>query len=84
MSQNKLKLNSVFSRLEGAYAPNTIKSYYADALHFVDWCEQRNFIPFPLTDALLMEFATYHGQSHKYATLMRKLAALRKVNALIG
>lgn len=71
-------------RLEGAYAPNTIKSYYADVIHFVDWCEQRNSIPFPLTDSLLTEFVTYHGHSHKYATLRRKLAALRKVNALIG
>ena len=71
-------------RLEGAYAPNTIKSYYADVMHFVDWCEQRNSIPFPLTDALLTEFVTCHSHSHKYATLRRKLAALRKVNALIG
>ena len=70
-------------RLEGAYAPNTIKSYYADVMHFVDWCEQRNSMPFPLSDALLTEFVTYHGQTHKYATLRRKLAALKKVNALL-
>ena len=84
MNHLEHNLQSIFARLEGAYAPNTIKSYYADALHFVDWCEQRNSMPFPLTDTLLTGFVTYHGLSHKYATLRRKLAALKKVNALIG
>ena len=84
MYKYKFTWHVAIRRLDGAYAPNTIKSYYADVKHFVDWCEQRNSIPFPLSDAHLTEFVTYHGLSHKYATLRRKLAALKKVNALIG
>ena len=35
--------------LEGAYAPNTLRSYYADARSFVDWCIERNIEPFQQT-----------------------------------
>ena len=37
MTYNMKTLIPAFKRLEGAYAPNTIKSYYADVTHFVDW-----------------------------------------------
>ena len=37
-----------FIKLDGAYAPNTIKSYYADVTHFVDWCDAKGVPAFPL------------------------------------
>ena len=36
-----------FQRLEGAYAPGTMRSYYSDVQAFVDWCEARDLAPFP-------------------------------------
>ena len=32
-------IDSALNRLQGAYAPNTLKSYYADARAFVDWLD---------------------------------------------
>jgi integrase/recombinase XerD len=56
MSYYDSKISSVFASLDGAYAPNTLRSYYADAKVFVDWCEQTNIAPFPLTSDTVRAF----------------------------
>ena len=45
---------SQLQRLEGAYAPNTLRSYYADVGEFVDWCERVGCQTFPLMDGTLV------------------------------
>ena len=84
MTYNGINLISAFKRLEGAYAPNTIKSYYADVSHFVDWCDAKDFSAFPLDDKVLVEFIGAHQFTLKYATVRRKLAALRRINSLLS
>lgn len=84
MTQITINLISAFKRLEGAYAPNTIRSYYADVTQFVDWCDVKDFSAFPLDDKVLLEFIEAHQFTLKYATVRRKLAALRRINSLLG
>ena len=36
-----------FKRLEGAYAPATLKSYKADIEIFEKWCIGQGLVPFP-------------------------------------
>ena len=84
MSYIYQNIASAFKRLEGAYAPNTIRSYYADVSHFVDWCGAKRVPAFPLDDKVLVEFIGAHQFTLKYATVRRKLAALRRINSLIG
>ena len=84
MSYIYQNIASAFKRLEGAYAPNTIKSYYADVSHFVDWCGAKSVQAFPLEDQVLVEFIEAHQFTLKYATVRRKLAALRRINSLLG
>ena len=43
-------------RLEGAYAPNTIKAYYADITHFVDWCEGSNLTALPTSCSVIQRY----------------------------
>ena len=45
-----------FETLSGAYAPNTLRSYYADVRSFVDWCNERKIEPFLLTSETLCYF----------------------------
>ena len=73
-----------FIKLDGAYAPNTIKSYYADVTHFVDWCDAKGVPAFPLDDCVLVDFIEAHQFALKYATVRRKLAAFRRINRLLG
>ena len=70
--------------LEGAYAPNTLKSYYADAKSFVDWCEQRNATPFPLMSDTIRSFIEHLQVDYSYSTIRRRLSALRRLNGLLG
>ena len=69
--------------LTGAYSPETLRSYYSDARQFVDWCSPPAG-PFPLAEDTLVAYVTQAGDAQAYATLRRRLSALRQVNALLG
>lgn len=75
---------TAFQRLEGAYAPNTIKSYYADVKHFVDWSVVIKVQPLPLSNTTLTRYIESMQFTHRYATNLRKLVAIKKVNELLG
>jgi integrase/recombinase XerD len=77
-------INATLSNLEGAYAPNTLRSYYADAKSFVDWCEQTNITPFPLTSGTVKSFIERMQLNYSYSTIRRRLSALRRLNGLLG
>ena len=77
-------INDVFSKLAGAYAPNTLKSYYADARSFVDWCNQRKVQPFPLTSETICHFIESLQTDYSYSSIRRRISALRRLNKLLG
>jgi len=70
--------------LEGAYAPNTLKSYYADTIAFVDWCSGKNIEPFPLTSASTRSYIETMAENYSYASIRRRLSCLRRINKLLG
>ena len=72
-------LKHTFDILDGAYSQNTVKSYYADVVHFVDWCDANDIVAFPISDANLIKFIDDHRMSQKYSTVRRKFSALRKL-----
>jgi integrase/recombinase XerD len=73
-------VNLTLSNLEGAYAPNTLRAYYADAKSFVDWCEKTNIAPFPLTSDTVKSFIARMQIDYSYSTIRRRLSALRRLN----
>ena len=77
-------IEHVLQRLTGAYAPNTLRSYYADAKSFVDWCEERNTQPFPLMSDTVRCFIEHLQVNYSYNTIRRRLSALRRLNGLLG
>ena len=40
-----LTIENFFSSLEGAYAPNTIRSYRSDYMHYSNWCQEYQYDP---------------------------------------
>ena len=75
---------SAIHHLEGAYAPNTIRSYLADIKGFVDWCGTRSLPSLPLSEDVLAEYTRAHALKYKFSTLQRKIVVLRRVNKLMG
>ena len=69
--------------LTGAYAENTLKSYYADANAFVDWCSEENIEPFPLTSASIREYIKAMAKNYSYASIRRRLSCLKRINKLL-
>ena len=77
-------LDSALNRLQGAYAPNTLKSYYADARAFVDWCGKRNSKPFPIRSETLCLYIECLQANAAYSSIRRRISSLRRLNKMLG
>ncbi|WP_386684998.1 tyrosine-type recombinase/integrase [Loktanella sp. R86503] len=72
-----------FRRLEGAYAPATMRSYYSDVEAFETWCHQQALTPFPATVETVCAFLEAQGQVVAPSTVKRRLYGIRKVHRLL-
>ncbi|TNC71472.1 tyrosine-type recombinase/integrase [Rubellimicrobium roseum] len=72
-----------FMRLEGAYAPATMRSYYTDVEIFVIWCQQRGEAPFPAAVLTVCAFLEAQAPALAPSTVRRRLYAIRKAHALL-
>ena len=79
-----MKLDICLQKLEGAYAPNTLRSYYADARSFVDWCKKRSIEPFPINPETLCTYIECLQVNSAYSTIRRRIASLKRLNSLLG
>jgi site-specific recombinase XerD len=74
---------SEFQRLEGAYAPSTMRSYRADVETFEAWCQEKHHIAFPASVENLCLFLQDQGTKKAPSTVRRRLYAIRKVHRLL-
>ena len=77
-------IDTALRKLEGAYAPNTIRSYHSDASQFVDWCLDAGATPFPLEEGTLLQYLECVHQRYAFTTLRRRVTSIRRVNGLLG
>ena len=74
-----------FQRLEGAYAPSTMRGYYADVEAFENWCAENGILdPFPTAVETVCAFLVDQGKTKAPSTVRRRLYAIRKVHRLLG
>ena len=72
-----------FKRLEGAYAPSTMRSYYADVEIFLSWCDDQNLAPFPASVETVCRFLEEQAPDRAPSTVRRRLYSIRKVHRLL-
>ena len=84
MENISTNIKTVLERLNGAYAPNTLKSYYADARAFVDWCGERNIEPFPISSETLCAYVEFLQMNAAYSSIRRRISSLRRLNIFLG
>ena len=84
MSYFYQSIEDALNKLQGAYAPNTLKSYYSDGHAFVDWCSERNIDPFPINSETLCAYIEYLQRNAAYSTIRRRIASLRRLNKMLG
>jgi site-specific recombinase XerD len=75
---------SQFKRLEGAYAPATMRSYYSDVEAFEKWCHEQNYTPFPAAVETVCRFLEDQGRAVSPNTVRRRLYGIRKAHRLLG
>lgn len=75
---------SEFQRLDGAYAPSTMRSYHADVEAFENWCGENGITgPFPASVETVCRFLEDQGKSKAPSTVQRRLYAIRKAHRLL-
>lgn len=72
-----------FQRLEGAYAPSTMRYYYADVQIFIDWCEQCGVAHFPAAVETVSRFLEDKAPNLSSSTIRRRVYAIRKGHRLL-
>ncbi|MFX0543407.1 tyrosine-type recombinase/integrase [Roseovarius sp. S4756] len=78
-----LDWRSQFQRLEGAYAPSTMRSYCADVEAFEAWCQENCCAAFPASVETVCRFLQEQGAGKAPSTTRRRLYAIRKVHRLL-
>jgi integrase len=74
---------SALSRLEGAYALNTIRAYESDFKIFEAWCRREKHSALPATAATVAAFVQAQSESATPATVSRRRAAIAKIHKLM-
>ena len=77
-----LTIENLFSSLEGAYAPNTIRSYRSDYMHYSDWCQKYHCDPFNIHEEQFADYILQMGESLTVATIQRRVASLSSIFSL--
>ena len=72
-----------FKRLEGAYAPSTLKSYQTDVRIFVEWCTARGLGALPAHVPTVCAFLEDQVATLCPSSVRRRLYAIRKVHRLL-
>ena len=72
-----------FKRLEGAYAPSTLKSYFVDLTVFEEWCVAHALVPFPAEASIVADFLTEQGVTRRASTVRRRIYAISKAHRLL-
>jgi len=73
-----------FKRLEGAYAPSTMRAYYVDVTLFVNWCHEAGLCPFPAASETVCRFLQEQSAEKNVSTVRRRLYSIRKAHQLLG
>ncbi|MDC0113058.1 tyrosine-type recombinase/integrase, partial [Burkholderiaceae bacterium] len=75
----------LFARLEGAYAPNTLRAYRADTLEFIKFCVPENLEAFPAQPDTVSAFLLGTlNQAIKSSTVKRKISSISAVHRLLS
>jgi len=68
-----------FEASKGAYAPNTIRSYRSDYMHYANWCHKYQYDPFNIHENKFADYILQMGGNLTVATIQRRVASLSSI-----
>ena len=79
------QLNKLMDKLNGAYAPNTLRAYQADMQEFIRFCEERPIEALPAQPETVATFLLGTlNQGIKSSTVKRKVSSISAVHRLLS
>lgn len=74
------QLSTTIDRIQGAYAPSTIRAYRSDFAEFIEFCESKDLEVFPPDPITLAEFISYVSEKGRSsATIRRAIAGISTI-----
>src|SRR5207244_419173 len=67
-----------------ARAPNTVRAYRSDFAHFTTWCSIAGLESLPASGHTVALYLTNLAQTHKTATLQRRISSIAQAHKLAG
>lgn len=78
-----LRLDKLWTHIDGAYAPNTIRAYKADMDEFINYCNKHAHCALPANPLDISKFLlAVMSQGVKSSTIRRKVASISAVHRL--
>lgn len=77
-------IDELFARLDGAYAPTTLRAYRTDFTQYCDWCAAHDKDPLALPDADFVVYLEEKALTRRSSTIRRHVASLSRVLRLAG
>jgi len=74
-----MNVEKLFTSLEGAYAPNTIKAYRSDFEHLTRWCKQNKLNPLSNSGTKFVDYIEEMGQLLNVLTMSRRVASISRL-----
>ena len=82
-SKNLNLLEKTMARIEGAYAPSSIRAYRADFLEFIRFCETHKTQPIPASPMATAKFiAQLSASTRSSASIRRAVASISTIHRL--
>lgn len=76
-------LQETIAKIEGAYAPSTIRAYRADFIDFINFCHERNVRSLPAhPNAVVQYICKLTGSGRSSASIRRALCGLSAIHKL--
>jgi len=89
LNMSKITANShlieLMKEIDGAYAPNTLRAYWADMIEFITNCDQLGAEALPASPSTIANFLVLTiSQGIKTSTVKRKVASISAIHRLSG
>lgn len=79
------QLKKILHRLDGAYAPNSIRAYKTDMEEFIEYCAMIDQEPLPANPSVVSDYiATFISSGLKSASIRRKASSISAIHRLSG
>ena len=86
LAEPMLQLEETMARIDGAYAPSSIRAYRADFAEFARFCVERSWAPLPALPSTLAAFIDALTESGRSSASIRRavsgISTVHKLNRL--